>query len=207
MKNTSFIPALLGVSISMLVASSAFADHRHQHRDYDDGYRYTQVRYYERENYGRENYGYERQRYDDYGRVLSARPIYQRVAIDVPRDSCHVETYAQESRRGGDSFAGTVVGGLVGAAIGHELGNGRGGATAVGGLIGASIGNDANKSRVVRYRDEEVCNTHYRTEYEQRLVGYDVSYSYLGRIYQTRTDRHPGDRIAVDVNIRSGYRD
>lgn len=196
MKNTSFIPTLLGVSISMLVASSAFADHRHHYRDYDDedGYRHVQVRYYERESY------------DDYGRVLSARPIYQRVAIDSPRESCHVETYAHETRRGGDSFAGTVVGGLVGAAIGHELGNGRGDATAVGGLIGASIGNDANKQRVVRYRDEEVCNTYYRTEYEQRLVGYDVSYSYLGRIYQTRTDRHPGDRILVDVNVRPEYR-
>jgi uncharacterized protein YcfJ len=28
-------------------------------------------------------------------------------------------------------------------------------------------------------------------------VGYDVSYSYHGHIYQTRTDRHPGDRIVV----------
>jgi uncharacterized protein YcfJ len=115
-----------------------------------------------------------------------------------------VETIAREDRRrSGDSFGGTVVGGLVGAAIGHEIGNGRGAATAVGGLIGASIGNDAARgSRTVSYRDEEVCRQSYRTEYEQRIVGYDVSYSYQGRIYQTRTDHHPGDRIALDVAVR-----
>ena len=78
----------------------------------------------------------------------------------------------------------------------------------MGGLIGASIGNDASKGgRVVSYRDREVCNTHYRTEYEQRLVGYDVSYAYQGRIYQTRTNHHPGDRIAVAVDVRPTYRD
>lgn len=195
MKTTSFISAVLGASISMLLANSALADHRHHDRHQHRGHSHHQVTTY-----------YQVENYNDYGRVVSARPIYQRVAIDVPRESCHVQTYARESRRGGDSFAGTVVGGLVGAAIGHEIGHGRGGATAVGGLIGASIGNDAGKQRVVSYRDEEVCNTRYRTEYEQQLVGYDVSYSYLGRIYQTRTDRHPGDRIVVDVNVRPNYR-
>jgi hypothetical protein len=29
-------------------------------------------------------------------------------------------------------------------------------------------------------------------------VGYDVSYSYYGRVYHTETDRHPGDRIRVN---------
>lgn len=191
MKPTSFISAVLGASLSMLLANSALADHRHYDRHQSRGHSHYQV---------------YQESYNDYGRVIRARPIYQRVAIDIPRESCRVQTYAQETRRGGDSFTGTVVGGLVGAAIGHEIGNGRGGATAVGGLIGASIGNDAGKQRVVRYRDEEVCSTRYRTEYEQQLVGYDVSYSYLGRIYQTRTDRHPGDRIVVDVNVRPDYR-
>jgi uncharacterized protein YcfJ len=201
MKSPLIIRSILAVSMSMFVAGSAFADHGHRHhphRHHSDTYVYAV-------------YGpayeptYESNNYEDYGRVVDARPIYRRIAVDVPSESCGVRTVAtEERRRGGDSFAGTVVGGLVGAAIGHEIGNGRGSATAVGGLIGASIGNDASKGgRTVRYRDEEVCRTEYRTEYEQRIVGYDVSYSYQGRIYKTQTDRHPGDRIAVDVAVLS----
>ncbi len=202
MKNTALVSALLGVSLSMLTTASAFADrddrgHKHHKHHHHSQPVYIHQHYETRQYYERE---------DAYGRVIRARPIYQQVVVDVPQQSCRVETYAyQERSRGGDSFTGTVVGGLVGAALGHELGNGRGGATAVGGLIGASVGNNVSKGeRATRYRDEQVCSTRYRTEYEQRLVGYDVSYSYMGRIYQTRTDRHPGDRIPV--NVRADYR-
>lgn len=194
MKYQMFVRTVLGLTIGMLAASSALADRGHRH--HHDGYRYAS-----------HEVSYEESRHGDYGRVLEARPIYQRFAVDVPHEYCNVQTVAREERRrGGDSFAGTVVGGLVGAAIGHELGNGRGEATAVGGLIGASIGNDVSRgSRTVRYHDEEVCRTRYTTEYEQTIVGYDVSYSYQGRIYQTRTDRHPGDRIPVAVAVSPRY--
>lgn len=197
MKTLSFMRVLFIVSVGTLAANSALADHKHRHKHHGHHY-YQEVTYYEPQSYG------------GYGRVLDAQPIYQRVMVEVPRESCRVETYAhEERRRGGDSFGGTVVGGLVGAAIGHELGHGRGGATAVGGLIGASIGNDVSKGsrRTVSYRDQEVCNTQYRTAYEQRLIGYDVSYTYHGRVYQTRTERHPGDRIVVAQNSRDYYRD
>jgi uncharacterized protein YcfJ len=189
MKNRLLARSILALSMSMFVAGCASADHGYRRHHHHDQIYAT----YDAYNYG------------DYGRVMAARPIYRQVAIEVPRESCRVRTVARESRNG-DSFAGTVVGGLVGAAIGHEIGNGRGAATAVGGLIGASIGNDAGSSRTVRYRDEEICRTSYRTEYENRIVGYDVSYKYNGRIYQTRTDRHPGDRIPISVAVRSrGY--
>ena len=186
---------LLAAGLGMLVASHALADRYDHHHHRDDVYSTTYI-------------SYESPRYqEDYGRVIEARPIYQRVAVDVPRQSCDVRTVAyEERRRDGDSFAGTVLGGLVGAAIGHELGNGRGAATAAGGLIGASIGNDASRGRrAVSYRDQEVCSTRYRTEYQERIVGYDVSYSYRGRVYQTQTDRHPGDRIAVAVDVHPRY--
>ena len=192
MNNRCFVNSLFAISMSMFVAGCASADHgnrRYYHHNIE-----TSVRY----DYN--DYGYDSE-YDDFGRVVNARPIYRQIAVDVPRESCQVQTVARESRRG-DSFGGTVVGGLVGAAIGHELGNGRGSATAMGGLVGAAVGNNAGSRSTVRYRDEEVCRTQYRTEYEQRIVGYDVSYSYQGRMYQTRTNRHPGDRIAVALERR-----
>lgn len=199
MNTRPFIRAFITAGIGLVMSGCATADHdRHYSRDYSETRGYSYARYDNVDS------RYERDDYADYGRVLNARPIYRQIAIEVPHESCRVETVAgEERRRGGDSFGGTLVGGLVGAAIGHELGHGRGAATAVGGVIGASIGNDAARgSRTVSYRDQEVCRQSYHTEYEQRIVGYDVSYSYQGRIYQTRTDRHPGDRIALDVDVR-----
>jgi len=198
MKSSLFVRGILAISVSMF-AGYAFADHGHRHHKHHRHHQHSDTYVYAvyAPSYGSRSY-------EDYGRVVDARPIYRQIAVDVPRERCGIQTVAtEERRRGGDSFAGTVVGGLVGAAIGHELGHGRGSATAVGGLIGASIGNDASKGgRTVRYRDQEVCHTVYNTEYERRIVGYDVSYSYQGRIYQTQTERHPGDRIAVDLAVR-----
>lgn len=198
---TSFLLSSLA-SISLLLASNAFADHQahyskhnkhHKHHGYTEVVR-PQVAYVRQD---RPSY-----RQAEYARVTYAQPIYRSVAVEVPVESCRVESVAYNSRSGGDSFKGTVVGGLVGAALGHELGNGRGNATAAGGLLGAAIGNNvAGGKRVTRYEDRQVCSTAYRTEYQRELVAYDVSYNYLGRAYRTETRTHPGDRIAVDLAV------
>jgi uncharacterized protein YcfJ len=185
MKSRRLTHSLLAATLGIFMAGCASADHGHRRHHHTESYAYHERGY---------------NSYADFGRVLNARPIYRQVAVEIPRESCRVQTVAHERR--GDSFGGTLVGGLVGAAIGRELGHGRSGATAVGGIMGAAIGNEAGSRRSVHYRDQEVCSTHYRTEYEQRLVGYDVRYSYQGRVYQTRTDRHPGDRIAVTLARR-----
>ncbi|MDH3694685.1 MAG: hypothetical protein OER96_08960, partial [Gammaproteobacteria bacterium] len=39
----------------------------------------------------------------------------------------------------------------------------------------------------------------YRSE--ERVVGYDVSYQFNGRTYQTRTSQHPGNQIPVNVSV------
>ncbi len=177
---------------SLLLANNALADHKHHHKHHSKHH----DRHYERH--------YEVVEYTEYARVVSSRPIYRTVAVEVPVDSCRVETVAYSERRdGGDSFKGTVVGGLIGAAIGKEIGH-SGHATAAGGLIGAAIGNDmaGGSRRVTRYEDREVCSTGYRTEYQRELVGYDVSYRYDGRIYHTETRHHPGDRI---VHVRDRH--
>lgn len=179
-------------SLGLLLANNAFADRDDRHRGY-----------HKHKHHHAHHVVHE---YDVYARVISARPIYRSIAVEVPVENCRVETVAYSERRGGDSFGGTVMGGLIGAAIGKEIG-GSGHATAAGGLIGAAIGNDVGSGsrRVTRYEDREVCSSRYRTEYERQLVGYDVSYRYDGRIYHTETHRHPGDRIAVDVALVSRY--
>ncbi len=202
---------------SLLLSSSVLADH------YDrDDYRSND---YRSDNYRGDNYRHydnhrERHHHDHhparvvvqdrvvvqerviFAPVTYARPIYRTVAVDVPVDSCHVETTAYREPGRGDSFGGTVVGGLIGAAIGKEVGHGGGRSMAVGGLIGAAIGNDMARGGATRYVDREVCSSGYRTEYRQELVAYDVGYSYGGRIYHTERHSHPGAQIRLDINPR-----
>jgi len=184
MKSLLFISTLAS---SLLLANSALANHKQHNKHHH--------------NHGHhDHYVVE---HSKYARVVSSRPIYRTVAVEVPMDSCHAETVAYSERRGGNSLQGAVVGGVIGAAVGHEVGR-SGHATAAGGLIGAAIGNEVGSGshRVTRYEDREVCNTRYRTEYQRRLVGYDVAYDYDDRIYHTETRHHPGARI---VHVRDHY--
>jgi uncharacterized protein YcfJ len=145
--------------------------------------------------------------YSSYAKVTRAQPIYQTVTQRVPQQSCHIETVAYH-QPGRNASTATVMGGLIGAAIGNELGhskrNKQVGAVA-GGLLGAAIASDASRSgpsSSTRYRDEQVCHTSYHTQHTRELVGYDVSYRYQGKHYHTRTAQHPGDRIRVNVDVR-----
>lgn len=156
----------------------------------------------------------EHGRHYDYARVTRVEPIYESVSRKVPHQECWVETvrYDRDSGRP-RSATGTILGGIIGAAVGNELGhhkrNKQVGAVA-GAILGASIGRDVTNRRhpqqtVSEYRDVERCETRYRYESEERLVGYDVSYRYAGGEYHTTMDRHPGKRIKVAVSVQPAY--
>lgn len=153
----------------------------------------------------------------DVARVVSVDPIIEYVDEPVSREVCWnepVERYEPEYRyqrstanhRAGATMLGAIIGGALGNTVGH--GDGRRAATIAGAVIGGAIAHDA--SHRGRYRDvggryvqaqEQRCDT--RTEYQpqERVVGYDVSYDYNGRIYRTRSDHHPGDTIRVAVQV------
>lgn len=184
MKKSFLIIAAASFGLCAVLSTSAMAGHKHHHKH---------VRHH--------------QPSVDYARVVDTRPIYQRIATEVPQQSCEYQTVSYREPGKSDSYTGTIVGGLIGAAVGHELGHSRRnkdvGAVA-GGLLGASIGRDVSRSRsgTTHYRDEQVCHTTYRREYTEQLMGYDVTYKYRGQLYQTRTDHHPGKTIPVDVHVR-----
>jgi hypothetical protein len=104
----------------------------------------------------------------------------------------------------------TVLGGIVGAALGSKVGGGsaRYATAAVGSMVGGMAGREIYES-TQRPRQEAsvtVCDPvdhdAYRTV-EDNVAGYDVTYRYGGREYTTRTDHHPGDRIRVRVDVRA----
>lgn len=128
------------------------------------------------------------------GRVLSATPIVQQVAI--PRQVCSNETvYSGQRTTGGGAVLGAIAGGAAGNAVGK--GSGRAAATAIGVIGGAVLGNHIEGQGRPEYETVQRCGT--ETTYENRTVGYNVVYEYAGRQYSTQTQTDPGRYIAVQV--------
>lgn len=145
----------------------------------------------------------------EYADVLESRPIYQTVAISVPREECwneDVETYRRsrsDSRT--PTIIGTIIGGTLGNAVGHHKSNKRVG-TVVGAVLGHSIGRDIvaanNRDGGTHYETLRHCETAYEYREEERLVGYQVQYRYNHENYSVRMDEDPGDQIRVRVNVQ-----
>lgn len=127
------------------------------------------------------------------GRVLSATPVMQQVAI--PQQVCGNETVYSGNRTSG---AGAVMGAIAGGAAGNAIGkgNGRAAATAIGLIGGAVLGNQIEGGQP-QYQNVQRCTT--ETYYENRTVGYDVVYEYAGRQYTTRTQQDPGAWISLSI--------
>jgi uncharacterized protein YcfJ len=115
----------------------------------------------------------------------------------------------QPHRYRNDSYTDEILGGIIGGAIGNAVGHNKSNKkvqAAIGAALGASIAHDMNRPRHrdygVSYRDEQRCAVEHDVEYHEEVSGYNVTYRYHGREYQTRTRRHPGKRIRVQVDVR-----
>lgn len=111
----------------------------------------------------------------------------------------------------------TVIGGLLGAAVGSQVGGGSARyATAaigsmVGGMAGRQVYESSQRTRYPRTGVVEVCDPvqtgnynggYYDGGYASNTVtAYDVTYQYGGRSYITRTNYNPGNRIRVRVAV------
>lgn len=145
--------------------------------------------------------------YVDHARVLSVTPIMQRV--ERPRRVCWQEpagTYY--TRDEGNRTAGTLLGAVIGGVLGNTVGKGDGrvAATTAGAVIGGAIGNRASRGDG-GYVEHEGYAQRCRDEVRygpDRVIGYDVTYRYHGRIYRTRMDHDPGRwmRVVVDDRVR-----
>lgn len=215
--------AALTLATTLAASGSAFAGHDDYGYEDDSryGYQDDQGRYEDGPRY-------------DMAQVVSVEPIVERSEA-VARRECWNEPRAYRerayrghdryyARRHGDSRPGdaTVLGAIIGGALGHQAGKGDGrtAATIAGAVIGGAIGHSVakeNRNHVragasVRYEDGyrgdgyhggEVrqCRTVGGYEQDERVVGYRVAFDYHGRIYHTTTSHHPGDSIRVRVDV------
>jgi hypothetical protein len=67
-------------------------------------------------------------------------------------------------------------------------------------VVGAALGNHVEAVHNPQSQAPmRVCQN--LPAYENRLVGYDVTYEYRGERYQTRLRQDPGRQIALNVNV------
>lgn len=158
------------------------------------------------------HYGHKpNQSYNDvnYAKVVNVEPVTRMLKHKVPEQTCWNET-VRYSERSHSSSTPAIVGGLLGATIGHSLGNRKHKSnriikTVALGALGASIGHDISRNarnEQTRYGTEERCEVSYHTRYEEKVVAYNVQYRYRGKTYYTKMDYHPRNTIPVQVNIR-----
>ncbi len=142
-----------------------------------------------------------------YAPVISVTAEYETVRKPVNREVCWEEQRYQRVETRRSSATPTIVGAIIGGVIGNQFGGGSGNraATAAGAALGGSIGRDA--ARQSRGPDkyypvsQERCTVQREFIEENRISGYRISYEYDGRVYHTRMDQHPGDRIRLRVAV------
>lgn len=151
--------------------------------------------------------GYAAESYVVNAPVVDVNPMIEVVEVSTPREVCwneRVERHVADGPRG--PRTSTIVGTVVGAAIGNNIARGddRKGARVAGALLGGAIGRDvgrasASKRRVVSH--ERRCDIEHVTHEEERISGYRVTYQYNGRTFVTRTDTDPGDTLRLRVSV------
>jgi hypothetical protein len=116
--------------------------------------------------------------------------------------------YRGDGRR--NSSGGTLLGALIGGALGNQVGKGQGrtAATIGGAVIGGAIGNSVarNNDHYDQYQDNSGvvrrCRTVSDYNGDQGVGGYNVTYRYAGQTYHAVTNYNPGRTMRVVVDVR-----
>lgn len=136
--------------------------------------------------------------------VVDVTPLYEVHRVPVEREECWQEE-VRHRRAGPSNPTATIVGGIIGGAVGNQFGGGSGrdAATVAGALLGASVGNDVSKRHPRRgYTTvEERCERVRDYQEKETLSGYRVRYDVDGNVYTTRTRHDPGETLRVRVSV------
>jgi uncharacterized protein YcfJ len=131
---------------------------------------------------------------------VEARDGYSRGCDDCGR-VVRVESIGRRDNRVG---GGTVLGAIVGGALGNQVGKGDGrkAATIAGAVAGGAIANNAARRDDETYVSSERHCREVDGGYEERRInGYDVEYRFRGETYMSRVNYDPGERMRVRVSV------
>lgn len=138
----------------------------------------------------------------NYARVVSVEPVYRYVREPARDHSC---TEYDRSGASYNSHTATVLGAVIGGALGHRIGDSHGDpkvAAVAGGLLGASVGRDIDQraSYARGLRVQGPCTVSSHIESRRELVEYKVAYRYNGQIHYASMDYDPGEWVKLDVS-------
>ena len=137
-----------------------------------------------------------------FAKVVNRTPIMESIQKTIPKRVCYQEEVVTQNTK---SYTPSILGGVIGAAAGNQVGHGKGKdlATVAGAVLGASVGRDVQNKAAQQHRATvERCHDEHEYIYEERISGWRVTYEYNGATYITRTDRDPGDSIRLNIAIR-----
>lgn len=144
-----------------------------------------------------------------FAQVVAVQPITESSTSSKPRQVCRDEQVAvPEPYKDKNQIGGAVVGGLVGALAGHQVGGGKGKtlATVAGAAGGAFAGHEIQKNHqennATRMETRNVCHTVTDKSTSSKTVGYDVTYILDGKAGHVRMDRNPG--VGTGLPVQNG---
>lgn len=144
-----------------------------------------------------------------FAQVVAVQPITQSVTSSKPRQVCRDEQVAvPETYKDKNQIGGAVVGGLVGALAGHQVGGGKGktlatvGGAAAGAFAGHEIQKRHQENNQTHTEIRNVCHTVTDKSTSTQTVGYDVTYTLNGQAGHIRMDRNPG--VGTGLPVRNG---
>ncbi|WIG55444.1 MAG: hypothetical protein OJF61_001230 [Rhodanobacteraceae bacterium] len=144
-----------------------------------------------------------------FAQVVAVQPITESATTSKPRQVCRDEQVAvPETYKDKNQIGGAVVGGLVGALAGHQIGGGKGktlatvGGAAAGAFAGHEIQKNHQQNNATRMETRNVCHTVTDKTTSTRTVGYDVTYTLDGQAGHVRMDHNPG--VGTGLPVRNG---
>ena len=147
--------------------------------------------------------------YNQNATVIGATPKYSTTVTKVPFQACTIVDVPiyQQSTHNNNSAGNTLMGAIIGGAIGNQIGNSKGNG-AVGAVIGGLVGNSHGKSTtntIVGYRQQNQCTTSYTNETVEKFIGTYVTVEYNGMkmSYTTQRQVNVGDTVQIRVSLNN----
>ena len=144
-----------------------------------------------------------------FAQVVAVQPITESVTHSKPRRVCRDEQVAvPETYKDKHQVGCAVVGGVIGAIAGHQIGGGKGkqlatvGGAAAGALAGHEIQKNHQEKNRTHVETRNVCRTVTDKTTSDKTVDYDVTYRLNGRIGHVRMDHNPG--VGSGLPVRDG---
>lgn len=144
-----------------------------------------------------------------FAQVVAVQPVTESITTDKPRQVCRDEQVAvPETYKDQHQIGGAVVGGLIGALAGHQIGGGKGktlatvGGAAAGAFAGHEIQKKHQEDNATTMETRNVCHTVTDHTTSTRTVGYDVTYTLNGKAGHIRMDHNPG--VGTGLPVRDG---